>query len=452
MGDATTDLLSRIDLLEARLRAVEAAQSREGEPATATARPAHPATEPSSRRDVFRLGVVALGAAAAGLAAGPAEAANGAPVLIGAANDGTLPTVVRSSADGLSALEGQSSGASGAVGVSGRCSGGAGVGVLGFANGSSGTGVFGSAPATNGVAVYGLAGAASGTTTGVRGECVSPAGFAMHGRNFVGGTAMLGELPGIATQNGIAVYGLNSSSYVGPSPGAGGFGVYGLSAKGHGLVGATAAAGAAAVVGATNGVAGAFAGAFYGPLIVGGDFTVVGGAKSAAVPHPDGSHRRLYCVESPESWFEDFGRGTLACGKAAVALDPDFAALVDAADYLVFITGNDGRSDLSVCDRTSMGFVVKATAADAEGTFSWRVVAKRKDIAGPRLELVDVPKEPTLPEVPASVYEPPPTRDREFTRVHLFRDKCDSRSLSQRPRSADRISDSPNTATTTPLP
>ena len=86
------------------------------------------------------------------------------------------------------------------------------------------------------------------------------------------------------------------------------------------------------------------------------------GAKSAAVPHPDGSHRRLYCVESPESWFEDFGRGTLACGEAEVRLDRDFAAIVDATDYLVFITGDDGRSDLSVSDRTSEGFRVKATA------------------------------------------------------------------------------------------
>ena len=163
------------------------------------------------------------------------------------------------------------------------------------------------------------------------------------------------------------------------------------------------------MVGATNGVAGAYAAAFYGPVVVGGDFTVFGGAKSAAVPHPDGSHRRLYCVESPESWFEDFGRGTLACGEAAVRLDPDFAAVVDVSDYLVFITGNDGRSDLSVCDRTGEGFRVKSRARDVEGTFSWRVVAKRKDIAGVRFEPVEIPKEPTLPDVPASVYAPPPS-------------------------------------------
>ena len=47
-------------------------------------------------------------------------------------------------------------------------------------------------------------------------------------------------------------------------------------------------------------------------------------------------------------------------------------------------------------ERSPDGFRVRASEG-AEGTFSWRVVAKRKDIAGARLERVEVPKEPTLP-------------------------------------------------------
>jgi hypothetical protein len=31
------------------------------------------------------------------------------------------------------------------------------------------------------------------------------------------------------------------------------------------------------------------------------------GLKTAVVPLADGTRRRLYCVESPESWFEDVG-------------------------------------------------------------------------------------------------------------------------------------------------
>ena len=219
---------------------------------------------------------------------------------------------------------------------------------------------------------------------------------------------MRAEVPSFATENAVAMYALNYSSYTGPGPGAGGFAIYGLSAKGHGLVGATAATGGAAVVGATNGVAGAYAAAFYGPVIVGGDFTVVGGAKSAAVPHPDGSHRRLYCVESPESWFEDFGETALICGQATIALDPDFAAVVNVRKYHVFLTGQDGRCDLAVSEKTPTGFRVKA-ATSGDGIFAWRVVAKRKDIAAPRFGSVEIPTEPTLPPLPDSVYQEMPT-------------------------------------------
>ena len=218
---------------------------------------------------------------------------------------------------------------------------------------------------------------------------------------------MRAEIPATSSANAIAMYGLNNSSFAGPGPGAGGFGVYGLSAKGHGLVGATAAPGGAAVVGASNGVVGAYAAAFYGSVIVSGDLTVVGGAKSAAVPHPDGTHRRLYCVESPESWFEDFGRGELACGRAEVTIDTDFAAVADTENYHVFVTAYDHDHQLHVTNRTPKGFTVQADTAmaalkgktDGEltGAFGWRIVAKRKDIVGERLAEVTVPVEPTLP-------------------------------------------------------
>jgi hypothetical protein len=231
-----------------------------------------------------------------------------------------------------------------------------------------------------------------GTTPG------SPAGFALYG-----------EIPATSTFNTIAVYGLNNSSFAGPGPGAGGFGVYGLSARGHGLVGATAAAGGAAVVGATNGVAGAWAAAFYGPVIVSGDFIVLGGAKSAAVPYPDGSHRQLYCVESPESWFEDFGTGELVNGRAEVSIDKGFGAVAEMGNYHVFLTAYDHDHGLHVTKRTPLGFTVEADAAlaalkgrkesELSGTFSWRVVAKRKDITGKRLAVVTMPPEPVLPPI-----------------------------------------------------
>lgn len=62
-------------------------------------------------------------------------------------------------------------------------------------------------------------------------------------------------------------------------------------------------------------------------LFIHGGLTITG-QKSAAVTHPDGSLRQLFCVESTDLWFEDFGKADLTAGAADIALDQDFAALV----------------------------------------------------------------------------------------------------------------------------
>jgi hypothetical protein len=252
----------------------------------------------------------------------------------------------------------------------------------------------------------GVCGARSGSAlAGVVGVNAS-AGHGVYGASN-GGNGVYGEIPSTASVNGIGVFGVNSSSYTGGGPGAGGFGLYGHSNLGHGLVGATGTAGGSAIVGATNGVAGAYAGVFYGPVYVGGNFIVVGGAKSAAVPHGDGTYRQLYCVESPESWFEDFGTAQLVEGKADVAIEPGFGAVAEMDSYHVFLTGYDHDHLLHVSKRTPNGFTVEANAAlaalqgrkecDLTGEFSWRVVAKRKDITGERLAKVVMPPAPVLP-------------------------------------------------------
>src|SRR4051795_1277374 len=93
---------------------------------------------------------------------------------------------------------------------------------------------------------------------------------------------------------------------------------------------------------------------------VNGPFTVLGGPKSTAVPHPDGSHQRLYCVESPERWFEDFGEGQVANGRGQVRLDPDFAALVRGDKYHVFLTEYEDQGGLFVTNVGPHGFDVRA--------------------------------------------------------------------------------------------
>src|SRR3984893_1494417 len=254
------------------------------------------------RRGVIAAGWSAVSAIVARQTPEPVQAGADGDVVFGAGNTTTgITSIDNTSTSNSVALEVVCDGGSGGWGLAATGSG-FGVGV------SNGGGLPGAA------AVYGFTNRAD--NSGVFGS--TDVGVGVLGQS-VSGNAIRGQVASGSSANTIAIYGLNNSTYAGPSPGAGGFAIYGLCAKGHGLVGATATAGGAAVVGATNGVAGAYAGAFYGPVVVGGAFTVFGGPKSAAVPHPDGSHRRLYCVESPESWFEDFGKARLdECGRATI--------------------------------------------------------------------------------------------------------------------------------------
>jgi hypothetical protein len=133
----------------------------------------------------------------------------------------------------------------------------------------------------------------------------------------------------------------------------------------------------------------------------GGNLTVIGGLKSAAVLHPDGSHRLTYCLESPESWFEDFGRSLLTNGTAEVRLDPDFAALVETDDYHVFITPEGDSEGLYVSDLTPEGFQVRESHGGTNSLpFSFRVVARRKDVTDGRLQVVEIPAPRSIEHIP----------------------------------------------------
>ncbi len=243
-----------------------------------------------------------------------------------------------------------------------------------------------------------------GTGTGVWGLTYSGPG--VLGQSYIG-IPVFGQVPAGSTTPTVGVYGENTSSS------QGGYAVYGFCSSGHAVVGRTAgAAGTAGIVGTTQGAPGTYAGAFYGAVAVVGDFAVFKGAKSAAVPHPDGSHRLVYCMESPESWFEDFGQGQLECGGAEIVLDPDFAALVMLDDYQVFLTEYDQHSDLCVTNRTPTGFQVQSKNAGAAGRFGWRVVAKRKDIAPERLAQVTVPTAPIPPDTVKTATPPLPSKYR----------------------------------------
>jgi hypothetical protein len=279
---------------------------------------------------------------------------------------------------------------------------GVGDGVQGLTDkGGTSSGVHGRNTGANGMGVFGDGGATGAGVAGSAGDAISfvtpPSGVGVYGlTNAASGTAVRGRITG-GPANTIAVYGENFSTSPGPNPGAGGFGCYGFSSFGHGLVGGTGTAGGGGVVGATNGVVGAHAGIFFGSLVV------VGGPKSAAVEHPDGTHRLLYCMESPESWFEDFGNATLEHGRARISIDEQFAAVADMSDYHVFLTPYGNTRGLHVAARTPTDFSVEEhDCGSASIAFGWRVVAKRKDIDAARFAKVILPAQPPPPPTPPS--------------------------------------------------
>jgi hypothetical protein len=253
-----------------------------------------------------------------------------------------------------------------------------GVGLFGVAQGNA-DGVVGRSDNNGKSGVFGFNDQKTGAAYGVSGWTNSPDGFGVNGFSDVG----VG-VRGYSTSK----YGVSADGGMIGVVGRGGpIGVLGYSASGSG------------VYGLSDG--GGLAGRFEGKVNVHGDFNVIApGVKGALVPHPDGSHRQLYCMESPESWFEDFGEGKLIKGKARVQLDSGFASVVKTNTYHVFLTPYGDSNGLYVARRSKRGFEVKEQGNGKSSlSFSYRIVAKRKDVEGKRLAKVKVPKVPEIPKV-----------------------------------------------------
>jgi hypothetical protein len=132
-----------------------------------------------------------------------------------------------------------------------------------------------------------------------------------------------------------------------------------------------------------------YAGIFYGKIVA--------AEKFAAIKQVDGSHRLLYCMESPECWFEDFGKARLRRGRAKLRLRPDFAAVVRTTDdYHVFLTPEGDCNGLYIASQNRDGFEVRELLRGKSNVrFSYRIVARRKDVRAPRMPKVRLP---ALPE------------------------------------------------------
>ncbi|HEY6135306.1 MAG TPA: hypothetical protein VIW70_15115 [Rubrivivax sp.] len=366
--------------------------------------------------------------------------------------------------------------AEGPVGVLGLSFNSLGPGVAGIGRSAGSTGVFGSGGATavwgNGIPSVqaGTTSFSPGSVIGVAGDSVDVAG--VFGQSWFGvgvlGRNQEGGRPGVrgegTTSGGVegvsldapGVFGQSTQSHgVGgrsengagidgnsrQSPGVRGFsaaaagvlgssegsngvegfgtkgGVLGYSMGGVGVSGGTRRGPAGVLAMGSNiafrAVSRRTAGYFEGDVVVQGDFLVLG-AKSAAVPTPEGGLRQLYCVEAPEPWFEDQGEAQLMGDRADVTLDPRFVEVVRGnyqvqltpyAPVLLWVAARQ-RGCFTVAAQALPGHKLPKTAIP----FSWRVIARRADLArAKRFAAVKLPKLAALPDLPA---EPRPEPER----------------------------------------
>jgi hypothetical protein len=341
------------------------------------------------------------GAATTSAIKGTIDATNGAGIgvwgispagsgVTGASKTGIGVTGTTSStASGAAAIEGTVTSTSpggystGVRGVN-NGTGGSGIGVYGSHNGA-GWGVYGFAPSGSGVYGYSNSGIGvqAGTSSGDAVYGSANGGAGVHGisnsGNGVLGSSTSGTAVSGASSSGYGVYGSSPSNYA----------VVGVTTSGNAVYGQVSKAPQAGVVGRQLDASGNWA--VYGFGNIGAT-----GTKSAVVPAADGNaHVTLYCMESPECWFEDFGSARLAKGSVTVRLDPEFAHAVVTEDYLVFVQAEGQCKGLFVAGKTGTSFEVRELDGGTSSvSFSYRIVAKRANVSAPRLNRVTLPDAP----------------------------------------------------------
>jgi hypothetical protein len=115
----------------------------------------------------------------------------------------------------------------------------------------------------------------------------------------------------------------------------------------------------------------------------------------------------LYALQSPEAWFEDFGTGTLSDGKASILVDQLFASAVDLnSNYHIFLTPLGNSNGLYVFNQTPNSFEVReANGGQANISFHYRIVAKRKGYEESRFETVTIEELPQPARSEGSSYD-----------------------------------------------
>jgi hypothetical protein len=255
-----------------------------------------------------------------------------------------------------------------------------GRGVFGEATQTSGAnyGVYGKSSSTNGRGVNGESTATTGSTTGVRGVCSSTSGRGVTGSALATTGSAYGGSFQCDSDMGIGVF-ASATATTGTTTGVSG---KSSSESGTGVYGTADAATRTTygVYGRTESTSG------YGIYYSGG---LAGtGSKSCVVKTSQGP-TLMYCQESPENWFEDFGEGQLVNGRAHIELDPLFleTVTIDAENPMeVFIQLRDDCRGVYVKAGSSGFDVVELQDGMSDAEFSYRVMAKRRGFESKRLD------------------------------------------------------------------
>jgi hypothetical protein len=107
---------------------------------------------------------------------------------------------------------------------------------------------------------------------------------------------------------------------------------------------------------------------------------------ACAVKDGQGVDRTMYCSESPEFFFEDYGQGQLVNGQAHINIDSLLAQYVIIDDkhplrVYIQIEGDENCKGVVVKNKTGNGFdVVEMMGGTSNATFQWHIVCNVADV------------------------------------------------------------------------
>jgi hypothetical protein len=115
------------------------------------------------------------------------------------------------------------------------------------------------------------------------------------------------------------------------------------------------------------------------------------GSKSCVIRTSKGP-TEMYCVESPENWFEDFGSSKLINGHTHIDLDSYFIETVTIngnQTMKVFIQLKDNCNGVYVKTGVTGFDVYELNNGTSNAEFDYRIIAKRKGYETQRMKVVE---------------------------------------------------------------